>query len=474
MNVTDELVELFSFSFLAEEMEMDISSRLKEMLLNISADKLKEYSAFDYDASDNHGYKLDWYFFNKVSSVLIKAAFDGDLYARNVIVALYKRHYKKEYNVVKRFTFLSDADIKRITNNENMPFDLDYLRIAIIADMRDIKLDDIVIRRINSMSVLKQKCNDEIKVKSPMTVQSYDLTNCIEWVKEHQREIIAASNNENMKSVRKVVKSLLDMKSCNPDFLDDCFDCKNEIYLKTWVKVAYFYDVENLSISDLAIVHLIFVLVDKVVESYSQIENIFGDLFSGEYELYTKIEESCQEIQEDDVQIEEISIETLRNLRKKNRDLIDIINELKEENKRLRRENRRYEKINYEEIIDTIVSVDEEHDNEVSTEKIERIISQKKIVIIGGDDFWYNKLKNQFPEWRFIRPDSDQTQSLSILDNADAIYFYTKYMGHDTYKRAKNYMEKNSLKYGYIETYNIEQTLKRIYEDFRECIVSKN
>lgn len=102
----------------------------------------------------------------------------------------------------------------------------------------------------------------------------------------------------------------------------------------------------------------------------------------------------------------------------------------------------------------------------VSIDKMKEVISEQRIVIIGGHSNWVSKLKKEFPNWKFINPEASGSTDTSIVDRADCVYFFTDVISHSKYYQFMNVVRERKVDFGYIHGVNIENNIRSIYRDF--------
>ena len=56
------------------------------------------------------------------------------------------------------------------------------------------------------------------------------------------------------------------------------------------------------------------------------------------------------------------------------------------------------------------------------------------------------------------------------LDGTEKVYFFTNHISHGTYGKYINLVRENKIPFGYLQTINIENVVKQIYNDFMEEI----
>ena len=101
----------------------------------------------------------------------------------------------------------------------------------------------------------------------------------------------------------------------------------------------------------------------------------------------------------------------------------------------------------------------------VSAQNMEKALSKKRIVIIGGHENWVYKLRNMFPAWSFISPKVSGSIDPKLTLGADHVYFFTDTISHSTYHRFLANLRESRIPFGYIHSINIERNIRQIYED---------
>lgn len=95
-------------------------------------------------------------------------------------------------------------------------------------------------------------------------------------------------------------------------------------------------------------------------------------------------------------------------------------------------------------------------------------IKGKKIAIIGGHVNWHNKLKQQFPDWRFVLSEASKTVDGKMLEGCEKVYFYTDHMSHVIYGKFIAAVRERKIPFGYLGSIHIESVIKQVYEDLCE------
>ena len=103
---------------------------------------------------------------------------------------------------------------------------------------------------------------------------------------------------------------------------------------------------------------------------------------------------------------------------------------------------------------------------EVSTDEMIKELNNKKILIVGGHTNWIARMKELFPDWKYINFKSTTTINDSVLNESiDHVYFFTDMLKHHVYYRFVGLVKTKGLTFGYLNGSNIDATVKQMYKD---------
>lgn len=105
---------------------------------------------------------------------------------------------------------------------------------------------------------------------------------------------------------------------------------------------------------------------------------------------------------------------------------------------------------------------------------MKRIIAEKNVVIIGGHINFVNKLNLEFPNWTYIDANVVRPSDIKLVENADAVYFFSKYISHTVYNKFVKILRNKHIPFGYIHMVNIESLTHQVYDDFAKKYTEKN
>ncbi len=101
----------------------------------------------------------------------------------------------------------------------------------------------------------------------------------------------------------------------------------------------------------------------------------------------------------------------------------------------------------------------------VSFSAMKAAIAFLRIVVIGGHDNWTSKMKQEFPDWTFIRPGASGTIDKTLVKNADKVYFFTDTISHSVYYRYVQIAREQKVPFGYIHGVNVNMNVAQIYRE---------
>ena len=174
-------------------------------------------------------------------------------------------------------------------------------------------------------------------------------------------------------------------------------------------------------------------------------------------------------LQNDDCLVEELQKE-ITALKTKNSNLAAKITAVKEEKAKeidkLRKENtklkRDYES-KTEEVEDILAMLSDDEENEtVSISDMQKAISQKKLLFIGGHDTWQNAMKKVFPRAKFIQKGAYSTVSKELFNGLDCAVYQVKMGEHSMYRKCKSMMHSET-QLIMLNSNNTETTIRKIY-----------
>lgn len=157
------------------------------------------------------------------------------------------------------------------------------------------------------------------------------------------------------------------------------------------------------------------------------------------------------------IKMQETEISSLREANKKVKELQEELEKEKQENADDKKELAALRTFVHE--LD-----DEGNENsKTSIDEMKRLLSSKKVTIIGGHQNLVNYLKQEFPDWTYTATEVRSDIPLSKFLNQDITIFCAEHICHAFYYKYLHMARKNDLKIGYIQGSNVEQIITQIY-----------
>ena len=114
-----------------------------------------------------------------------------------------------------------------------------------------------------------------------------------------------------------------------------------------------------------------------------------------------------------------------------------------------------------------IFEINNDYFPKVSPKTLGSYISNKKLLIIGGNKDWRRKFREKYPEIRTLHG-FNENFDISVLTGVDFIFFYTGFMNHATYYKAMNFIRSHEIKFSYIGKTNMELVEEEIIEELEK------
>lgn len=446
----------------------------------------------------------------RLFNMIFNAAVQGDEYAKNLIVYLYKRFYKKEYNQIKRFRVIDADEIYSIVDEKEGDFTAALGRVLTMIEFLEIKLKPeykYLYYLIDGFNEKDEERKNESKERY-LELNPSLFKSCSEIIDSWNMEY-GHQNEEKLTRVffetDEFVENCFRYHGYPYDYAfltNDEFHSFDMLYTRTlallkttWKKGKFtFEDVQKYS-EYLFLVETIISISDTFDLSTSELLGVNRDYLSeGQVQEIQAFDSKIQitynsnhnrksnddkpekkETAVEDTASKNAYISEIASLRNKLHEQEQKYNQIREEYhdaKRIIAEQKglisKYE-ADREELIALrkFVSSTDENDttHEIPIQEMKDEISKKRIIIIGGHTSWINKLQAQFPEWMYISLDNYRTAEFNILDKADHVYFFTDYISHTVYGRFVKAARDKGISFGYLHKLNIDEVTKYIYFD---------
>lgn len=516
---------MFLYGFITEQMGTDFSFIAREFLLNDFHNIDFKKGIVQYIKKDNNERSIKLMTRYNILNLMWNSVKQGSEYAKNLFLYLYKTYYGKEYKQLKRFRVISVGEVNAIaTNDPDNQSVFDVARVYTMAQLMGIEISDPVERYFKYAALSefydvwegnlseKMSVDDDDQVADEDDIE--DLIDDVTYECNEIRERYHISDKEAIRYLNKVRRYV--------DYIrdNDCGKAAGDIFNVPGTEDVNFFlgdTLHNLrevfggdEFTDKEI--LLFWAVDYIVSlvNYNGKHNnmmMEEILFGGKVdeELHGKSQtlfnpddakkgvfcldgsgkaskndrnpatdkKDRKNTDKDREKVLTAEIEELRwklhlqegeirGLKSELSDMRKVQEEkdrLFDENKNMRTElaalrNHVYNLTEKEETVET-----------VSVDDMKNTIRDKRIIIIGGDINWINKMKQEFPEWAYVKPSNSGTMDTKIVEKADKVYFFTDTIDHGTYYRYCNVVRDCGTPFGYIHGVNISNITKQLYKE---------
>ena len=495
---------LFIEYFVNEQMEDDFPLIAHDFYLH-EFSNLSEYENVEYLYTDRGIDEVGDVYIRFTLNMMMNAVNSGSEYAKSLFIYLYKTYYKKEYKILKKFSSICEDDVFSIVEDDygKSVFLPALARVMTMSKIMGIELDqdlDDLYNRMNTNSEWGGKpgvdysfdqatgdayrsCYEEIKEKYDMeTLYSLDakvsefLANSLMWAG--------------------FGPYLVDNADMNDTGLLERLGLALSIYKKTYPGREY--TIEDIVVYA-TILHAASALACST-DMYSESLKTFAfgrdgtDFYDFNPELFIpeevstkgkslnvavqkkeekapipvemhKYDEGAMIAELDSVRLKvrklEMDNQELRKSLDGKRQLEEDVKSVKEELEAANRELSALRNYVYN------LTEKEEVEQSISVDEMKKVLSDRRIIIIGGHSNWVSKMRNEFPDWVFINPEASGSTDSSIVDKADRVYFFTDTISHSKYYQFMNTVRERKVSFGYIHGVNIEKNIRGIYEDFK-------
>lgn len=498
-------VEKFFIDFFVNEAMRDDFPLIANDFLSHEFTNICTYEKLDYfdiDAGDDWPEAL----FNRfIMRLIVNAVNSGSEYAKALILHLYKTYYKKEYKSLKRFSSISSEEILSLAKPETPS---GFYLVNVSRLLYIVKLSGIQMR--SDCSFLYAFLNDRAKELGEQPRFSFPIDPAeLNDIRKEIEERFDIDKLYRLDSrISKYTENVLRWNGYNPDFIEWCDEDYRGIedilvstlalLRKTYPNQNKEYSAEELLIYS-QIIHCVSAIVcnqEWMTEMLREVAyGIDGSGFYKEFPPLFKpsdvqvkgqkkqkkvvvkpapVSEKSEEAESNEKILEELEIlrRKIHKLESDNSSLrIDLSKKRKteEENKELNAQMKcvKRELAALRSYVYGLTEQDEPVESE-SVEQMKREISTLRIIIIGGHTNWVSKLKKEFPNWEFVNPEAGGTTSVSIVNNADRVYFFTDTISHSRYYQFMNNIREHKVEFGYIHGVNIDKNIRNIYRDVIE------
>lgn len=479
----------FSNNFITPELRVEMGYLASDFLKQKDLDQYASPRYF-YDFDAPHDFCED------TLSLLICAARKDNEYARKLLVFLYQKFYKREYNQLKRFHILHFSDLPNFIAAPTKGAYGESLRTLFMADMMGIEIapdcfalyqffheekefekNPVFPKGVIDQGVLKDgalkkaekllpdlfPADDDIEVTHDMyedlftrICEEYDmadnLIDCACWDLSFEERASRAivflwdTFGRDFEYSPDDVAMIMALEDCVRGHL-----ALKEAYVRNFEEYLGVRTSEDIKKPNIEIKSQEQQDAPKKAEPKENLEKKAA--FQPEESVKAEISGLRLKLHERE--------STIQELRAENKSLLGQIEGLKDE-----KEERAKEQEELEALRKYVRSLEEEQkEEEVSLDEMKAALQEHKIAVIGGNQNWVKKLAQAFPGWRFISATVSPTVSGTSIQSMERIFFFTDTLSHSSYYKFMQIARNGGIPFSYIHGVNLDENIRWIYQE---------
>lgn len=469
------------------------NSMRKDIDIMYEKDREKYYNAAKNFSGYNHiiitqGKLEQEIYAKKALGILICAEIDKEL--RGKVIRHIRKYYPELYKVLSKGYFEIDAKLikkhnNRYDNEMALPLlnTLLYLFLYKGMDVSGKYLADTykkilieIIRYESTDSMTEninegiENCKETIKNLKKEIKRTYGNLNCYKDIMENKDEFVI--------TLGRIIKHILITEKINVEYisLNDNYLNVDNIYL-AYIRSGNM--VEKIGENNLVIFIVIGIMVKILANQYKNSKQLyFKDFKETLYHTIKELSEENKVLKEENYKLnkiisgfqvenntvkERVKIEIDAYKDEHLKEVYQLKKEIKNLNDELLEEQRNKEEL--KQLRELLFNIQgKEYVPKESKGNLKDYSKYKSIVIVGGSLDWRKKIKEKYPEILTIDGFNENFE-ISILNNVDFIFFYTGYMNHATYYRVINFIKNKEIRIGYIGKTNIQLVENEMIEE---------
>ena len=91
------------------------------------------------------------------------------------------------------------------------------------------------------------------------------------------------------------------------------------------------------------------------------------------------------------------------------------------------------------------------------------ILHTRKVCIVGGHPNWTSKLKELFPDWIYLKPESVSSVGEDALNSVEHVFFFTDTLSHASFRRYFTAAKAKNIPIGYLHAINLARAIDELY-----------
>lgn len=503
--------KFFLEGFLTDDMDYDFMAIARDFLKH-NFDRLKEFNdlAF-YDNDQSRLSDPERALHIRILNIMYNAAKAEDPYSAALIKYLYKTYHKKEYKLLKRFSKISVGELFSLSENEQKSCSFETMgRILGMCAIMGIEMED----KCSVLYLLLEKRRKEIDEEEDINFLNFReglFQECAEQIETWQEEEREKPNNKKYADACKrfweldsFVGMALEHEGFPDDYIYRCnisFAGTKTLFARTLALLKSVYPKREFTYEDIQTYAHIVNAVEALANVSDMMDNKISELlgisddryeldgeeciFKPENIVYKDAKQQTKPSLQKPVNVAQVSngkaaeadylkeISELRQrLREKEREskyFIEQYNQEKRQLSELQEVLKKYESDREELIVlrNYLYEISEKAPElpKQSIEEMKEAIVDKRVVIIGGNDNWIKKIKQEFPKWKFLGANVSGAVNSMKVRSAEMVYFFTDTLGHSNYSKFMQVVREYKVPFGYIHGVSINANIAQIYKD---------
>jgi len=511
--------------FITPEMSYEFNVIGREFLKR-NFDRLREYDDVTYYNNCKAVYSDPITSFqNRIMNTIYNAAKSGDEYSIELMKYLYKTYHKKEYKQLRKFSVLSNADLVSLIKDEEDHLDLLRAgRILGMCKLMGIRLDDSCAVSYMVLNKRSESFDDEQYVEFlefPDGLFMECSNQVHQWIEEAEAGCKGKDYYTTYRRVNKKFNEIdrfadvaLRRYGYPGDFLMRAnreYEGQERLYAITLALLRYTFPKKEFDFDTVQQYALIVHAIEALTSACDEYDDNIGQLLGIDDDKY-QIDDEELIFNADEIRVSSKptasatrenkppkALVNVAPVNSSNADEKDYLAEIAELRKKLADKDRDYRnlRIQYEQartqlkeageyaesykndrdelikLRNTMYEISQEEDGiempaTVSVGQMKKIIEAMDIVIIGGNENWVKKLRQEFPKWRYISANASGAINSGQIQNAQMVYFFTDTLGHSNYYKFIQAVREHKVPYRYMHGVNIDGNIVQVYKDFEE------
>ncbi len=444
----------------------------------------------------------------RLMNVMYNAAKSGDPYSVALLKHLYKIYHKKEYKQLKRFRRISVSEILSLSdfNGCQLP---DIGRILGMCSVYGIQMEDECELLYSFLNKRREEWDEEDEIPFFFFKEGL-FQECRSQVEAWQEEERTKSGRRSsgarkFERIDKFVKLCLARQGFPEDYVYRCnqeFINYGMLFSHTLALLKSAFPKEDFTFEEVQTYAHILSGIDALVSVSCEYDQDISELFGITEDRHVTDGEECLFHPEDVAYsastgkreaVKPIHVAPVAKGDAKEADYLEEISglrtRLQERNRECKHFKNQYDQAralleeqkellsHYENDREELIALrnhvynlsEEEPDIEPDRlDEMRKEIAGRSIAIVGGHVNWVNKLRKEFPGWRFLDAEITRLNEAAAIDGVERVYFFTNHLSHGTYGKFISLVRERKISFGYLHTVNMETMVRQIYGELQD------